>query len=56
MANADVEVFKVWPTFSDQKPFIEVMTADKLITLQTRDPAHFKVHRLKLFEGRINSS
>lgn len=41
MANADVEVFKVWPTFSDQKAFVEAMTADKLATLQTRFPAHF---------------
>ncbi len=41
MANAEVEVFKVWPTFSDQKAFIASMTADKLATLQTRHPAHF---------------
>lgn len=41
MANADVEVFKVWPTFSDQKAFVEAMTADKLATLQSRFPAHF---------------
>ena len=41
MANANVEVFKVWPTFSDQKAFLEAMTADKLVTLQTRYPAHF---------------
>lgn len=41
MANANVEVFKVWPTFSDQKAFVEAMTADKLVTLQTRYPAHF---------------
>lgn len=41
MANADVEVFKVWPTFSDQKAFVSAMTADKLATLQARYPAHF---------------
>ncbi|EIM04279.1 DUF262 domain-containing HNH endonuclease family protein [Rhodanobacter denitrificans] len=41
MANAEVEVFKVWPTFSDQKAFVSAMTADKLSTLQARYPAHF---------------
>lgn len=41
MANADVEVFKVWPTFSDQKAFVAAMTADTLSTLQGRYPAHF---------------
>ncbi|HFT6976969.1 TPA: DUF262 domain-containing protein [Stenotrophomonas maltophilia] len=41
MANAEVEVFKVWPTFSDQKAFVAAMTADKLDTLQVRYPAHF---------------
>ena len=41
MANADVEVFKIWPTFSDQKAFVAAMTADKQITLQTRYPEHF---------------
>lgn len=41
MANADVEVFKVWPTFSDQKAFVEAMTADTLSALQSRFPAHF---------------
>ncbi|VCU71385.1 hypothetical protein PIGHUM_03469 [Pigmentiphaga humi] len=41
MGNADVEIFKVWPTFSDQKAFVEAMTADKLPTLQSRFPAHF---------------
>lgn len=41
MANAEVEVFKVWPTFSDQKAFVSAMTADKLATLQARYPAHF---------------
>lgn len=41
MANAEVEVFKVWPTFSDQKAFVAAMTAEKLATLQARYPAHF---------------
>ena len=41
MANADVEVFKIWPTFSDQKAFVAAMTADKQITLQKRYPEHF---------------
>lgn len=41
MANAEVEVFKVWPTFSDQKAFVSAMTADKLDALQARNPAHF---------------
>lgn len=41
MTNADVEVFKVWPTFSDQKAFVAAMTADTLSTLQARYPAHF---------------
>ncbi|WP_287927364.1 DUF262 domain-containing protein [Diaphorobacter sp.] len=41
MANADVEVFKVWPTFSDQKAFVAAMTAGKLDALKTRYPAHF---------------
>jgi hypothetical protein len=41
MANVEVEVFKIWPTFSDQKAFVSAMTADKLATLQVRYPAHF---------------
>ncbi len=41
MANPAIEIFKVWPTFSDQKSFVGVMTADKLETLQTRYPEHF---------------
>lgn len=41
MANVEVEVFKVWPTFSDQKAFVATMTADKLEALQARYPAHF---------------
>lgn len=41
MANPEVEIFKVWPTFSDQKPFQTTMTADKLGTLKSRYPAHY---------------
>ena len=41
MANPEVEVFKVWPTFSDQKPFQGTMTADTLGTLKRRYPAHY---------------
>lgn len=41
MDNANVEVFKVWPTFSDQKSFVAAMTSDSLDTLQNRYPAHF---------------
>ncbi len=41
MSDADVEIFKVWPTFSDQKAFVAAMTADRLSTLQSRFPAHF---------------
>ncbi len=41
MANPEVEVFKVWPTFSDQQPFQNTMTADTLGTLKTRYPAHY---------------
>lgn len=41
MANPDVEVFKVWPTFSDQKDFQTTMTAEKLGTLKSRYPAHY---------------
>jgi hypothetical protein len=41
MAQPDVEVFKVWPTFSDQKHFIAAMTAEKLDILKVRYPAHF---------------
>lgn len=41
MANAEVEVFKIWPTFSDQKTFVSAMTADDLATLKARYPAHF---------------
>jgi hypothetical protein len=41
MANAEVEVFKVWPTFSDQKAFVSAMTAGKLDALKARYPAHF---------------
>jgi hypothetical protein len=41
MAIPEVEVFKVWPTFSDQKHFLASMTAKKLDTLKTRYPEHF---------------
>lgn len=41
MAQPDVEVFKIWPTFSDQKAFKAAMTAEKLETLKNRFPAHF---------------
>lgn len=41
MEMPDVEVFKVWPTFSDQKHFIASMTAEKLATLKARYPDHF---------------
>lgn len=41
MAMPEVEVFKVWPTFSDQKDFVASMTAEKLDTLKARYPDHF---------------
>lgn len=41
MADPEVEVFKVWPTFSDQKHFIDSMTATSLQMLKARYPAHF---------------
>jgi hypothetical protein len=41
MAIPEVEVFKVWPTFSDQNAFIAAMTAGNLDTLKGRYPAHF---------------
>jgi hypothetical protein len=41
MAVPAVEVFKVWPTFSDQKHFVAAMTAEKLDDLKTRYPEHF---------------
>ena len=41
MAMPAVEVFKVWPTFSDQKNFVASMTADKLDILRARYPDHF---------------
>lgn len=41
MAMPEVEVFKVWPTFSDQKHFVASMTAEKLGTLKARYPDHF---------------
>jgi uncharacterized protein with ParB-like and HNH nuclease domain len=41
MAMPEIEVFKVWPTFSDQKNFVASMTSDSLDTLKARYPAHF---------------
>lgn len=41
MAIPEVEVFKVWPTFSDQKPFISVMRADTLTQLKERFADHY---------------
>ena len=36
MANPVVEVFKVWPTFSDQTHFTASMTSDSLVQLKRR--------------------
>ena len=41
MADAEVEVFKVWPTFSDQDNFRSTMTAPDRATLKARYPDHF---------------
>lgn len=41
MSDARVEIFKVWPTFSDQEAFLSAMTADSLSALQSTYPAHF---------------
>lgn len=41
MAVPEVEVFKVWPTFSDQRAFVAAMTSESLNTLKGRYPAHF---------------
>ena len=41
MAVSDVEVFKVWPTFSDQKHFVASMLAEDLETLKARYPDDF---------------
>lgn len=41
MAIPDVERFKVWPTFSDQKHFVTSMTAESLDALKARYPDHF---------------
>jgi Protein of unknown function DUF262/Protein of unknown function (DUF1524) len=41
MSMPQVEVFKVWPTFSDQKHFVDSMTAEKLDTLKASYPDHF---------------
>ena len=41
MANPAVEVFKVWPTFSDQEAFKAVMTAETFNALKHRYPDHY---------------
>lgn len=41
MACPEVETFKVWPTFSDQKAFVAAMTAETLQILQARYSANF---------------
>lgn len=41
MAAPDVEIFKVWPTFSDQAAFKSVMTAGSLAKLKAKFPDHF---------------
>ncbi|MGO1069771.1 DUF262 domain-containing protein [Lysobacter sp. CA199] len=41
MAQPEVEVFKVWPTYSDQVAFVSAMTADNLGALKGRYPDHF---------------
>lgn len=41
MALPAVEIFKVWPTFSDQKPFVSVMRTDSLAQLKQHYPDHF---------------
>ncbi|KQZ69101.1 hypothetical protein ASD55_13780 [Rhodanobacter sp. Root561] len=41
MALPAVEIFKVWPTFSDQKPFVSVMQTDSLAQLKQHYPDHF---------------
>jgi hypothetical protein len=41
MASPDEEVFKVWPTFGDQKHFISIMKAGSLANLKELYPEHF---------------
>jgi hypothetical protein len=41
MALPAVEIFKVWPTFSDQKSFVSVMRTDSLAQLKQHYPDHF---------------
>lgn len=41
MAEPEVEVFKVWPTFSDQEAFVSVMLAESLAQLRVRFPNHY---------------
>ncbi|WP_414608320.1 DUF262 domain-containing protein [Stenotrophomonas pavanii] len=51
MEDAEVEVFKVWPTFSDQEDFIKAMTAKSREELKVKYPAHYTKHG----SFRINS-
>ncbi|UZB11372.1 DUF262 domain-containing HNH endonuclease family protein [Xanthomonas phaseoli pv. phaseoli] len=41
MAHPEIEVFKVWPTFSEQAHFKTSMTAESLLQLKQRYPSHF---------------
>ena len=41
MQNVTVEVFKVWPTFRDQKDFTLALEAQGLEELRERFPANF---------------
>ena len=41
MILPSVEVFKVWPTFSDQTPFVSVMRTPSLESLKQHYPDHF---------------
>ena len=41
MTDPATEIFKVWPTFSDQRDFVGCMTAKTLPALKTQYPAHF---------------
>jgi len=44
MANPKEEVFKVWPTFSDQSHFVQSMTAGTLEALKIRYPQHYRLN------------
>lgn len=41
MQDSSVEVFKVWPTFSDQDNFVAAMTATSRASLKAKYPDHF---------------